>query len=218
LRKYKRPVTKKDKFALKGRQYRFKKGQLILRPDINPSGVYYIEKGFVRVYYLTESGREKLHIIYKAGELFPLLFVLRSIHKDAYYEAMTDVLCRKIESDVFLKAANNPVFAQALVSRLTDLLNIFIKRLDTLETHKGEARVISRLLSLAERFGRYTKNGILIEVPITHKDIADSIALNRESVSRKLEELAKKRLIRVTRHKFYIPDVNSLRNELQVKE
>lgn len=207
-----------EKFFLKGKQYRFQKGQIILRPDIEPSGIYYIEKGYVRVYYLTESGREKLHVIYKSGELFPLLLVLRNIHKDAYYEALNEVICRKVEKEVFLRELENPYFSKALAQRLADLLNVFIARLDNLETHGGPARVIARLLFLAERFGQKIEGGVLIDAPITHKDIADSVALNRESVSRQIEDLRKKQVVQIRNHKFLIPSIKKLQKELISKE
>ncbi|MDZ4209941.1 MAG: Crp/Fnr family transcriptional regulator, partial [Candidatus Curtissbacteria bacterium] len=142
MKRFEKKILSFDEFFLTGKQYRFKKGQLILRPDIIPTGLYYIEKGYVRVYYLTESGREKLHVIYKKDELFPLLLVLKKIHKDAYYEAMDEVVCRKIEAKVFLEQlSKNPHFSFALTQRLTDLLNVFINRLDNLETHGGPSRV-----------------------------------------------------------------------------
>ncbi|MDP2632733.1 MAG: Crp/Fnr family transcriptional regulator [Candidatus Curtissbacteria bacterium] len=219
MKRFEKKILSFDEFFLTGKQYRFKKGQLILRPDIIPTGLYYIEKGYVRVYYLTESGREKLHVIYKKDELFPLLLVLKKIHKDAYYEAMDEVVCRKIEAKVFLEQlSKNPHFSFALTQRLTDLLNVFINRLDNLETHGGPSRVIARLLFLAERFGLKTKDGILIEVPVTHKDIADSVALNRESVSRQIEDLLKRQIIEVKNHKFLIPKIRKLQKELLNQE
>jgi len=215
LKGFKSKIVSFDEFFLTGKQYRFKKGQLILRPDINPGGIYYIEKGYVRVYYLTESGREKLHVIYKKGELFPLLFVLKKIHRDAYYEAMDEVTCRKTEAKVFLEQLKkDPYFSVALDQKLIDLLNVFVNRLDNLETHGGPARVIARLSFLAERFGQKTEDGVLIDAPITHKDIADSVALNRESVSRQIEDLIRRQIIQVKNHKFLIPKISKLQKEL----
>lgn len=52
----------------------YKKGQVILHPDEETSNyIYYLEKGHVKVYSITEDGYEKCHIFYKPGEIFPLL-------------------------------------------------------------------------------------------------------------------------------------------------
>ena len=62
-------------FFTQFRSFPYKKGDIILRAQDSPSGVYFIESGFVRVYSFTEDGEENLHLIYKEGEIFPLVWV-----------------------------------------------------------------------------------------------------------------------------------------------
>ena len=59
-------------FKKNSKTFRYRKGEFIIRPDFPPSGIFYIEKGFVRVYFLTGDGEEKLYIIYKEDEIFPI--------------------------------------------------------------------------------------------------------------------------------------------------
>jgi CRP/FNR family transcriptional regulator len=55
---------------------------------------------------------------------------------------------------------------------------------------------------MAGRFGTPVKDGIRIDVPLRHQDIASSINSTRETTSRQLSILERKKLI--SNHQFYI--------------
>jgi predicted transcriptional regulator len=61
------------------------------------------------------------------------------------------------------------------------------------------------------RFGKTTLKGTLIEAPITHQDIADSLNMVRETVSRTIEKLIAQNLIEQINHSFVLTDVVKLR-------
>jgi CRP-like cAMP-binding protein len=70
------------------------------------------------------------------------------------------------------------------------------------------------MLFLSERFGKSHGSQIIINAPITHQDIADSINMNRETASRVLEDLFKEQLIGQEEHLFTILDPLKLRAAL----
>ncbi len=55
--------------------------------------------------------------------------------------------------------------------------------------------LISFLLSTSNRFGKKVKEGVLIEVPLRHQDIASSINASRETTSREMAYLERKGLV-----------------------
>lgn len=81
----------------------------------------------------------------------------------------------------------------------------------------ARGRIIAELISLAERFGESHGNRILIEAPITHQDIADSINMTRETASRALEQLFEERLMGQgqTDHLFKVCDISKLHEALK---
>jgi CRP-like cAMP-binding protein len=60
-------------FFQKQKSRAYKKRQLILRADDTPNVVYFIEKGYIKAYSLTENGDEIDIVFYKPGEIFPLI-------------------------------------------------------------------------------------------------------------------------------------------------
>lgn len=203
------------RFFTKGKEISYKKGEIIIRPDDAPSGVFYINKGYVRVYSITVDGDEKIHIIYKKGEVFPLLWAIRDIRKDVYYEALDDLKLRRVSKDQFTDfIKEDPVVLHELIDRLVFHFSVFVDRVDILEISKAYPRLVAKLLFLSKRFGKKSGRGILIQAPIAHKDIAGLISMTRETVSREFEKLEKRGLIGYKKHLIVIKNEKKLKDEL----
>ncbi|MDO8259909.1 MAG: Crp/Fnr family transcriptional regulator [Candidatus Magasanikbacteria bacterium] len=197
------------------RPLRYKKGEIILRPDnLNPR-VNFVEKGHIKVYSITEEGNEKLHLIFKSFALFPLLWVFKDIIRDVYYEAMDEVVLKKSTKEDFVKFIDNDSGAlRELVDRVLVTMDVYVDRIDELEYIKSYPRLVSCLLTFAKHFGKKIGKTVLVDVPLTHRDIASSINMTRETVSRELEILINKKLIAYKKHLIVIKDPIGLRREL----
>lgn len=208
-------------FFAQSKRYFYKTGQVILRPEDPPPGVYYIEKGFVKVYSLTEDGDEKLHIIYKTGEVFPLIWAFSNQSKEVFYEALTETTLRRRSKEEFLKFVKyccednkECEIMLSVIDRLIAMLSVHVDRVENLELTKSYPRLVSRLLFLSKRFGKKDGNKIIINLPLTHKDIASSINMTRETASRELGMMIKKKLIDYRGKKLIILDIKKLEKEL----
>ena len=196
--------------------YRYKKGEILMRPDTPPSGVYYLVEGYVKIYSLTQEGDERLHIIYKPGEVFPLIWAMDEMQKNVFYEALTTVVAKRVPREKFLRfVKTNPQALFELTKRIAAAFEIFVDRVETLEIAKSYPRLIDQMLFLAKRFGEKQGKGVVIKAPITHKDIADSIAMSRETASRDISRLEKKGLVAYKNHHLEIIDLEQLEKELQ---
>jgi CRP-like cAMP-binding protein len=206
---------KLDTYFQRSEFVRYKKGDIILQPDESPHDIFYIEKGHVRVYSLTEWGDEKLFVIYKETELFPLFLLFNVRPLNHFYEALDDVIIRKVPKENFLTfLKKHPEELLELSSKLISIFDVLINRIDSLEYTNAYARLISRLLYLAERFGEIQKNTVLITLPIHQKDIASSIALTRETTSREFKKLEEKGIVGYTNHLIVINDIEALKKEM----
>ncbi|MBI3443092.1 Crp/Fnr family transcriptional regulator [Candidatus Woesebacteria bacterium] len=209
------PSSSLQAFFLAGERVVYKKGQVIVDQDEIPSGVYYIEQGFVRIYSTNQEGEEKVHAIYKAEEIFPLLWALRDIKKEFSYKTLDTTVLYKVKKKEFQTfVRQNSSHALELIDKLSGLLNIFMDRVDNLVTPKAYPRVISRLLFFANRFGRTDGREVAIAIPLTHSDIANSIAISRETASREIHKLIKKGLIAYKDRSIIIKDRDKLLKEL----
>ncbi len=202
-------------FFRSSKVYDFKKGEIILRAGDVPQGAYCIQAGHVKVYSLTDNGDENLHIVYKTGELFPLVWVFKDILRNVFYEAMDNVRVWRVPREELTKlAAKEITVANTLLRQAVEQFYVYADRVDNLEYTSAYDRVVYRLLFLASRFG--TKNGktTVIDAAITHQHVANSINLARETASRQIEKLVAKGLVELKDHQLILKDVEKLRDEI----
>lgn len=109
---------------------------------------------------------------------------------------------------------NNSWLSQEILKQTVDIITVYTQRIQTLEFRTARERIIAELLYLSERFGVRSGTEVLIDAPITHQDIADSINMTRETASRALELLFKEGLMGQKDHLFTVLDVHKLRNAL----
>jgi CRP/FNR family cyclic AMP-dependent transcriptional regulator len=185
-------------FRNHGARYTYKKGEFIIRPGEVPSGVFYIESGLVKAYDITKYGEENLLIIRHEGE---------AIAPSAVWEISRDSFLNHIKS--------HPEALAPLLDMTLEMYRIHSERIINLEYRSVRERLISFLLTMSHRFGKKTPDGLLINVPLRHQDIASSINASRETTTRELTALERKELL-INRQSFItLCDLNKLHSYLQ---
>jgi len=191
----------------------FTKEETIINGVEEPEGVYLIKKGFIKAYSISKTGNANLLLIHEKGEFIPLPWALDGAHMTGlYYEAMSDVTVLRASKDK-LRAAmgNNSWLSQEILKQAVNILAVYTNRIQTLEFRSARERVISQLLNFSERFGKSQGKKVIINAPITHQDIADSINMTRETASRALGLLFNEGLVGQDEYLFTILDLPKLR-------
>jgi len=176
----------------------YKKNQLIFSPGAEPSGVFYVKSGYVRLYLISENGKEITFNIMKPGSYFSMIWALNQTPNIYFYEALTDVLLFKAHKDEIVNfLEKNPKVLYDLTKRILSGLDGMTKLMEALLTGNAYQQVASVLLVLARRFGNKVDgvNEIVIDLPLTHRIIGTLAALSRESTSLEIEKLAKRGII-----------------------
>lgn len=194
----------------------FSKDEVIIQGHKEPEGVYLIKTGFVKAYSISRDGHSNLLLIHKVGEFIPLPWALDGGHATGmFYEAMTDVeILRAGKDDLRSTMGKNAWLAREILSQTVNIISIYTQRIQTLEYRTARERVIAELIYLAERFGEKHGKEVLINAPITHQDLSDSINMSRETASRALELLFEEGLMDQKDHLFNIKDMQKLQTAL----
>lgn len=203
--------TKIENFYSQFQTRIYKKGELIIQPDDNPIGAYYLKKGHVREYGMSLQGREITLHIFAPHSYFPMMWVLADISNRYYYEALTDVEVYSVPKDkvlTFLK--NNPDVLYDLTRRAFIGLDKLTSRIEHLAYGKAYHKVISILLYLTRHFGEKNNDKIDIKHKFTHRDIGSLAGVSRETASRAWEMLQSKGLVQYYRKTIVINDVEKL--------
>lgn len=185
-----------DLFRTHGVKQTYKKGDFIIRPGDHPRGVYYVYQGLVKAYDMTKYNEENLLIIRKEDEVFPLIWAITGQERQVIYQALAPTVTLCIEREAFLTHINSKPDALApLLDMTLEMYRLHSERILNLEYRTVRERIISFLITMSQRFGTVTDEGMLIEAPLRHQDIASSVNATRETTSRELANLERKGLI-----------------------
>ena len=171
------------------------------------AGVILVRKGCLRVYILSEEGKEITLYRLHDGDLCMLSAscVLQSINFDVYVDAEEDSECYVLSSyafaDVSRRNPNIKIFAlETTVSRFSDVMWVMQQILFM----SMDRRLAIFLFDEMARLGSDT-------VPLTHEQIAKYMGSAREVVSRMLKYFATEGIVELSRKGVKITDKQRLR-------
>lgn len=195
--------------------FRIKKGNVIFFEGDQPERIYFIKRGFVKLYRTSPEGRSTIIHLYGPGTMLAIR-ALTSKDKRLKHtaEAITDVEVITVpEKDYFAAIEQNPQY-------LIDLLHVFIQRLDYTERKlegfiltDTTARVASFLYDLALRFGKRKDGTITIPLSLTHQLIAEFVGTFRETVTVAINRLKRDGILKDEKAQITILDIKKLKTQ-----
>lgn len=205
-------------------QHFFDKKQI---QNVIPGTSLFQESDKVKYIYLLLTGSVSLGRSHQKGKEFTLkildgeeILVEYQMFKDSpkYYfhaKAITECEFLMIKKEAFETFILND---QQALSALTKWLSTrYIKsqlKCQDLMINGKKGGLYSILIRLASRYGRRTKEGILIQFPLTHQELANLTYGTREVIQRMLKELREKDIILYDHQKIVIKNLNYLKQEV----
>lgn len=163
---------------------RFSKGQIIIRPDEDPPGMYIVAEGQVRVYTLAATGKE--HVLHLAGpsQTFLEVAVMGRFRSPAFCEALEDTTAVMLPAGQFRRALqDNHELALQILTSMSFWVRHLVGLLEDIVLRDAAGRVARYLLTAAR--GQDTA----IELPSLKKHLASHLNLTSETLSRTLRRL-----------------------------
>ncbi len=181
-------------------------GRTAFAPGHSPENMLLLLSGTVRVYQVSEGGREIVLYRVEAGESCVLTTACLLAHEDYAAEgiAETDVeavaIPRALFDDLLTRSQTFRAFVFAAYSqRIVDLFKV----IDQVAFGRIDIRLAERLTVLSR--GR-------MEVRTTHQQLASELGTAREVVSRQLQEFQRRGWITQSRGAIGLADLASLQD------
>lgn len=194
----------------------YKKGEMLIRADDDPQGIFCLKKGYVRQYTISKAGYElTLHIL-KPISYFPMVWAVNGTPNVYYFEALTAVeVGRAPRNQMVNFIKDKPVIIFELLSELIEDYAESLKRIEHLVFSDAYRRVISILLYIAKHFGEEQDDkDIIVNHRFTQQDIATLVGVARETASLEMTKIEKKGLIKYVGHSMLFENINKLELEL----
>lgn len=180
-------------FFRTGHKRQYQKNELILLAGEEPPGVFLIESGLIKIYIIDKYGNEHITHFFGAGDFFPVMWLLRGDVRNSNYRALEPVTVWVAPQEKLMNLImdSKEILAEML-NEMTERYLRYAGRIENLLYTDARERCAYRLLSLGNRFGLATKEGLVINASITQEDMARSVNMTRETFGRCLSRFQQK--------------------------
>jgi len=201
-------IEEKQQLIKLGTRKHFLKDETICSLGRTNDEIYILIAGRVKIFELTTEGREVILWFCTAGELFGIADALtaneigtRRINaRSCGYTELLSV--NYLDFLQFVK--ENPKVSLPLLQLLSFRLREISEVLSDVSSVDVTSRVIKLLRRLGDRYGRRVENGIFLELPVTHQEMADMIGASRQTVTTVLGDLRRRGLIQTEHRTMFI--------------
>lgn len=107
--------------------------------------------------------------------------------------------------DYFELLDRNPDFARAIIRELTKLTLALTRKLEELRGQRVDVRIARLMLTLADRMGRDTPEGLEVPIQLTRQEVADLVGTTVETAIRVLSHWGREGIVVSGRDRFVIP-------------
>jgi CRP/FNR family transcriptional regulator len=192
------------------RSLKFKRGENLYSPGDPANTLYIVSEGKIKIYILSESGKEQLIRFLRPGDFTGELALFSDTVHEAYAEAIEDTsVCTITRSEFNELLLKYPSISLKVLSEFSHRLEQSEKQTTRFATERVETRIA---LFLIECLDRDSKSQI-VELPMSKRDLASYLGTTPESISRKLTEIEEVGLIeQISNKKIKILDLDGLLN------
>ncbi len=168
--------------------------------------VYLVKRGKVRIARLTTDGKDVTVAVLGAGDIFGEETLFDKGPRMTHATCMEETLvCTARADDLFALLSGDPTLALNVAKILSDRLVDASATMEDLAYAKVTDRLMHLFARLAHEHGVETPNGVLLDVRLTHADIASLVGSTRETVSLEMSNLAKAKRIAYDDRRITIP-------------
>ncbi len=179
----------------------YEKGSLIFREGNRPFGAYCIVSGSVKMYRLTDEGREQIIRILGPGEMLGLASLFSEETYSCSAEALdTTTVCFLEKNALLPLLAKNPTVALNSIKKIGQELVHAEKRIYDFAMKSADERLAETLLEFSTR---YTRNAEF-ELPLSRKELAEYIGTAPETITRLLTQFHNQKVIHISGRRIKI--------------
>ena len=191
----------------------YRKGQIIFLEEETGNYMYLVLAGKVKVSKSGAGGKETILAIHRTGDFFGEMSLLDGKTAPATVSAMEDSKIISLSGADFHKYLlhNEKVMLQIIHVLCARLRQVW--QTQSLSSSTADARIRMGIYQLAKRHGIRDAHGTIIDLKITHQELAEMVGTSRETVTRVLAHLREQGIIEINQRRMTLIDSEALLQE-----
>ncbi|SEK17997.1 CRP/FNR family transcriptional regulator, anaerobic regulatory protein [Carnobacterium iners] len=171
----------------------YSQGETIYRPFETADSLYMLKSGKVRIYRLSDTGKEQLIRMVDQNEFTGELALFKKGIYEAFAQALTDCCVCAIKHEDFRELLlQYPKISIEMLSTISQRLGASEQQTTWATTETVRDRLLHFLISLVDS----TQEEPIVELKMAKKDLASYLGTTSESLSRELARLEKDNIIK----------------------
>jgi CRP-like cAMP-binding protein len=189
----------------------YARGDYLWREGDPSDSLTIILKGQVKIVRQMEQG-DVIYEIFGEGEPVGAIAVYNYMPYPAAGVALEPVSVLALARREYFELLDRyPDFARGVIRELTRMVLALTRKLDEMRGQKVDVRVAQLFLTLAERMGQETGEGIEIPIHLSRQEVADLVGTTVESAIRVLSRWGREGVLLTGEKRFVIPSRDRLR-------
>ncbi|MCE3294397.1 MAG: transcriptional regulator, Crp/Fnr family [Crocinitomicaceae bacterium] len=186
----------------------YKKKDEIYKEGAFPKGIYFVNKGRVKTYQTSESGKELITDLHKEGDFFGYLSLLKDEPYTSSATALEDAEVYMIpKDDFFALIYKNAEVSRKFIELLSNNLSENQTQLVKLAYNSVRKRLAEALVKLSDK---YKDGEAAFSMNISREDLANMVGTATETVIRTLSDFKDDKYIEISGGTITILDYEKL--------
>jgi CRP/FNR family transcriptional regulator, cyclic AMP receptor protein len=214
-------LTEAEMRALRARvsTRRLHSGELLFNEGDACTGLFLVASGKIRIFKISTAGREQVLAVEGPGSSFAEIPVFDGGNYPASASALEETEVLFISRKDFQNfCREHPEVALKVIAVVGSRLRRLVGIIEDLSFTTVRQRLIALILRLAQTGGSASKEGVRVELSMSHQDLAAELGTVRELISRNLSRLQAEGFLEVEGRKIVVKDLAGLKREQAAAE
>lgn len=198
-------------FRSKGFQRRILADEMIFMENDLEDTLFYVVEGLVKLFIVSRDGKEKTMQILGGGQIFGETAMFNELGYCLNAQTLTDtvVYCATFK-ELKDAAMEEPDLAFELLRVMSDKMRTSNQQVKDMIFYDVAGRTANQILVFGQQFGTKTEQGILIQLVLTHQEIANLLGASRVTVTKILNQFEEDGVIEIVNRRILIRDAARL--------
>lgn len=183
------------------------KGEPIFAEGEQADKVFIVRDGSIKVYKMSEDGKELILGLWVGDQVIGEDSVFNgevySVSAVALKDCCLTIFTRDAIKSIILQM---PTIGLRMIEGLSRKLALSTEQVGELAFRDAKGRLASALMRLADEHGRIDREGVVIDIVLTHEVLAHFTNLSRTTITELLLELRESNLIKIRHRRIMLVD------------